>query len=83
MLSRRTGAEVAVHNQNARAFVPGIPKGVNLPALFKLLPIVFERVRLEPLERDGFQKARGNDPVRVYIVSSKRNTAAGDVVDNA
>jgi hypothetical protein len=43
--------------------------------------IVLEHVRFEPLERDGAQKARGHDAIRVDVVASQRKTSATDMAD--
>ena len=45
---------------------------MHLPALFQLLAVVFERVRLETVEADALQKSRRDDPIGVDVVAAQQ-----------
>src|SRR6266487_6479127 len=45
--------------------------------------IVLEQMALEPCKRDGAQEPRRHDAIRVDVVASQRQAAAGDGSDGA
>ncbi len=51
--------------------------------MYALLAVVFEDVRLEPLEADALQESRRHDPVGVDVVAAQREGAAADRRDRS
>src|SRR6476469_1765359 len=78
MLTRRTGPEIAIGDENGCALLFLFVKRVNAPRALRFQTIVLEDVCVESLERDRLQETGRHDSIRVDVLAAERQRPSLD-----
>src|ERR1019366_1048977 len=81
VLARGSAAEVAIHEEDSRARKARIVERVRPTPSLHRAPVVLERVRAEPVERDRDEETRRDDPVGVDVIAAERERGARDAAN--